>query len=63
MRHQYDYETGNMKDQKQWLKDNNNNIKGNKHKSPAEIRAVENENRVRRGQYKRKTYGGKEIEN
>lgn len=63
LRHQYYYETGNMKDQKKWLRDNKGNTSGNKHKSPAEKRAVENENMTRKKEYKRTTYGGKQIEN
>ena len=54
MRHQYDYDTGNMKDSQ--------NVKGAK--SPAEKRAVNNENRARKIEKlpKRTTYGGEEIE-
>lgn len=61
MQHQYDYDKGNMKDQRKWLRDNKVNTKGNRHNSPAEKRAVENENRVRTYKFKRKTYGGKAI--
>jgi hypothetical protein len=53
MQHQYDYETGNMKDAKYPSSE-----------SPQEIRAVNNENRIRRidGLKKRTTYGGEEID-
>ncbi len=54
--HQYDNEVGNNKEYGQYDK--------NPWKNPAEIRAVENENRGRRieGLKERKTYGGKEID-
>ncbi len=64
MQHQYDYETGNMKDEVQWkdqMKRQGISIRNNKHLSPTEKRAVSNENRVRKSQYKRTTYGGKKI--
>ncbi|RYF23507.1 MAG: RHS repeat-associated core domain-containing protein [Flavobacteriales bacterium] len=54
LRHQYDNDIGNTKD----------NEKVNSAKDPAEIRAVNNENRARKieGLPKRTTYGGKEID-
>ncbi|GGE93323.1 RHS repeat-associated core domain-containing protein [Chishuiella changwenlii] len=64
MSHQYDFDTGNMKDEVQWennMRKSGNSLKGNKHLSPTEKRAVSNENRVRKSQYKRTTYGGKKI--
>ena len=64
MQHQYDYETGNMKDEVQWkdqIKRQGISIRNNKHLSPTEKRVVSNENRVRKSQYKRTTYGGKKI--
>ena len=54
MRHQYDYEIGNMGDTQQ----------KSSYKSPAEIRAVYNENlwRKEKGLPIRSTYGGKKID-
>jgi len=54
MRHQYDYEIGNMGDSQQ----------KRSYKSPAEIRAVYNENlwRKEKGLPIRSTYGGKKID-
>jgi hypothetical protein len=53
MQLQFDFDTGDMKD---------NNRKHDV-KNPAEIRAVKNENRMRKatGLDKRTTYGGKKI--
>ena len=54
MRHQYDYEIGNMGDSQQ----------KRSYKSPAEIRAVYNENlwRKEKGLPIRSTYGSKKID-
>jgi len=54
MQHQYDYETGNMKDA----------MYPPSAESPQEIRAVNNENRIRAidGLKKRTTYGGEKID-
>lgn len=54
MRHQYDYDIGNMAD----------NAHGADAKDPAEIRAINNENRGRKisGLPKKTTYGGQKID-
>jgi len=54
MRHQYDYEIGNMSD--------DTGVSNNR--NPVEIRAVNNENRIRKilGLPKRTSYGGKKID-